>query len=284
MGIQLFPHNLFGNYVVEISKLFKYTFKGFKTTSTASVSPLNVYYGTPAAAFRYFYNKFNGVMVLPVMNFIGVDYRRRYDKEVPSQDLRIYDKRSYNPANGTIAYMRPPMQFDVTYQFSLYNNNLRERDRMVHQIMQMFPRGGCSLRWYPDKIDYPDVFLFMPLRLEENFTDETEYDGLEQKETRDQIKTNFNIISSAVVPYDMIHIPIIHKLIIDEFIEEDYNRFDTVSIQERIELFGYEWRHFAPAIAGLIFKESASVSINNFSYHIHESYGKTTFGGIATTA
>lgn len=281
MGTKLFPHNLFGNYIVEIAKLFKYRFINFQTTTAADVTPLNVYYGTPRAAFRYFLKKFNGVMILPVANFFGVDYRRRFDKECANPHLTMSDKRSYDPIDGTVTVTKPPMHFDITYQFSIYNNTMRERDRMIHGIMQIFPRGGCSLRWFPDKEDFPWIFLFMPLRIEESFIDETEIEGLEQKETRDIIKTNFNLISSAVLPYDVFRVPAVHHVLVSEYVEEDY-REGLVRINLQLE-DDVSWHtYFVPKTVGVVFSGNSTVAIDDYYYYFHKSYGLISASGSAT--
>lgn len=208
----MFPHYLFGNYIIELAKLFKYRFINFQLDPKAKVTPLQIYYGTPKAAFRQWLKTFNGKMIYPAINFYAIDYRRRYDKECPNADLHLSDRRSYDPVTKTVAVTIPPMHYDVTYQFSMYNNNQRERDMMYHKITQIFRRGQCSLRWFPDPSNYPDVFLYMPLKMDESFYNETEIEGLAETETLDVVKTNFNIISSAVVPYEVMRIPAVQSI------------------------------------------------------------------------
>lgn len=198
-----FPHYLFGHYVIQIAKLFKYSFSDFQQTDTAVVRPLQVFYGTPREAFKSALEKNNGQMVLPSLSFYGADYTRRWDKEPANPNLRISNANSYDPITGKIIGIRPPMQFDVSYQFSMFNNNMRERDKMLHQMFMMFPKGEASIRWYPDPIQYDTSFLFMPLKWDQQVTDATEIEGLTSKETRDIIKTTFNIKSEAVLPYDI---------------------------------------------------------------------------------
>lgn len=230
----LFPHFLFGNYIVEIAKLFSMRFSKFQLYGTAKELPLQVYYGTPRAAFRFWYKKFNGQMLLPSLNFYGTSYHRRLDKECPNTSLELSDPRSYNPADGTVAVTKPPMHYDVTYQFSIFNNNARERDALIHQILQMFPRGSCSLRWFPDPIIYPEIFLFMPLTMEDDFTDDTEIEGLPENETRDIIRTTFNIISSAVLPYDILRIPAVTQVFLNNNIKEDEANRGSIYINNKI--------------------------------------------------
>ena len=275
MSNRLFPHRLFGNYIIEIAKLFQLNFRDFQATPSAPITPLQIRYGTPRAAFRYWYKRFNGQMILPSMNFFGIDSRRRYDRECPNPRLFTSDKRSYNTANKTVVVNRPPMHFEITYQFSLYNNNGRERDAMIHKIMQWFYRGQCSLRWYPDKTNYPDVFLFMPLSLEETVSDETDMEGLDEKETRDIIKTNFNIISQAVVPFDYLEIPAVSRILVDEEISDNgIIEINTVIDGSIFDLLVYS-RHT------LNFSGTADCAINDKWYYNFNSYGKTIISGTA---
>lgn len=218
-GIDLFPHHLFGNYIIEIAKLFRLTFQSFKITPTGDNLSLQVFYGTPRAAFRYWYKRFNGNLQLPLLNFHGADMRRRFDKECPNIHLTVSALDHYSNTDGKVSVTYSPMHFDITYTFSLYNNSLRERDYLIHKIMQLFARGQRSLRWYPDTNNYPDIFVFMPLSLEEGITDETEIEGLDQNETRDIIRTNFTIVSSAVVPYDIYRIPAVKTILVDSVIK-----------------------------------------------------------------
>ena len=199
----LFPHYLFGHYVIQIAKLFKHSFLDFQQTETSVVRPLQVFYGTPREAFKSFLERNNGQMVLPSLSFYGADYTRRWDKEPANPSLRIANKSSYDPITGKIIGIRPPMQFDVSYQFTMFNNNMRERDKMLHQMFMMFPKGEASIRWYPDPVQYDTSFLLMPLKWDQQITDSTEIEGLSSKETRDIIKTTFNIKSEAVLPYDI---------------------------------------------------------------------------------
>lgn len=241
----LFPHHLFGNYIIEIAKLFRFNFKEFQLTPTGDILSLQVYYGTPRAAFRSWYKRFNGKLILPLLNFYGADYRRRYDKECPNIYLKITAKDHYSDYDGKVSATYPPMHFDVTYQFSLYNNSLRERDKMIHKIMQFFPRGQMSLRWYPDPENYPDIFLFMPLSLEEAITDETEIEGLDQNETRDIVRTNFILISSAVVPYDIFRIPAVTKFLVNHDITEDTEKFGRITVSQKVEDLFYSYTHIS---------------------------------------
>jgi len=274
MPRNLFPHYLFGNYVVEIAKLFKYQFNEIKITPTAPKLSLQVYYGTPKAAFKQWLKTFNGKMQYPAINFYGIDYRRRYDKECPNSKMELSDPRSYDPNDGTVTVTNPPMHYDVTYQFSLYNNNMRERDHVLHRILMMFTRGQCSLKWYPMPLVFPDIFLYMPLKLDEGFFDETEVEGLTEKETGDLIKTNFNIISSAVLPYDVWRMPSVTKMLVNNIIEEEDHNGMIISINQEIEksLFGNVY--FSNTIGKLGFESYNEYMINESGYYSHHSVGK----------
>lgn len=270
----MFPNYMFGNYIIELAKLFKYKFINFQLDPSAKITPLQIYYGTPKAAFRYWLKTFNGKMVLPAINFYGIDYRRRYDKECPNAKLPLSDRRSYDPVTKTVAVTIPPMHFDVTYQFSLYNNNRRERDMLYHKIIQIFTRGQCSLRWFPDPSNYPDIFLYMPLKMDESFTDDTEIEGLAETETLDVIKTNFNIISSAVVPYEVLRIPTVQKIILDNVIT-DYDEHGTVVvINQRIEESTQRFSYFAESYNKINIRGETYIEFNGKIYGAYSGFGK----------
>lgn len=249
MAMNLFPHYLFGNYIVEIAKLFKLVFKEFKLTDNenAETLSLQVYYGTPRAAFRSWYKRFNGQLILPSLNFYGMDMRRRYDKECPNIHLRVSAKDHYSDIDGMVSTTLPPMHFDVTYQFSMYNNSLRERDKMLHKIMQLFDRGDRSIRWYPDTENYPGIFLYMPLHLEETISDESEIEGLDQNETRNVIKTNFIIVSSAVVPYDVLRIPAVKNFMVDSIVKDSSDT--SIQISNIIEKLYYDYTYYSTDVS-----------------------------------
>jgi len=240
-GENLFPHHLFGNYVVEIAKLFKFQFREFQLTPQSEKLELQVYYGTPRAAFRYWYKRFNGQLILPLLNFYGADFRRRYDKEHPDVFRNFSIKSSMDHNDGTVSVTKAPMHFDVTYQFSIYNNSARERDKLLHKIMQLFPRGQRSIRWYVDPDGHPEIFLFMPLSVDESFADETEIEGLDQTETRNIVKTNFTIVSSAVVPYDIYRVPAVTRVLVDNIIHEDEGRYTSLSVSNIIDNDAYNY-------------------------------------------
>lgn len=241
----LFPHHLFGNYIIELAKLFRLRFKDFKLTPQGDDLSLQVFYGTPRAAFRYWYERFNGQLILPLLNFHGADMRRRYDKECPNIHLRLYTMDEFSHYDGKVSTTYSPMHFDVTYSFSLYNNSYRERDKIIHKIMQLFARGQRSIRWYPDPENYPKIFLFMPLQLDESINDETEIEGLDQNETRNIIRTNFTIVSQAVVPYDVIRIPAVTEFIINNKINENYEHYGFVSINQELGNRYYDYKYIS---------------------------------------
>ena len=219
-----------------------------------------------------------------MLNFVGIDYRRRFDKEYPGRGLYISDQRTFNPETGTVAAMEPPMHFEITFQFSIYNNSNRERDKMLHKIFQMFPRGGCSLLWYPDPDNHPNVFLYMPLRIDETFVDETDIEGLDEKETRDIIKTNFNIVSSAVVPYDVIEFPAVSRVLIDHDLTEEYSDGTIITINNSIEGNAFHHIYYASSRSTLKLNGYNSFALDDKWYYTHKSVGKLQMSGSAITA
>jgi len=69
---------------------------------------------------------------------------------------------------------------------------------MLHNIHMMFPRGSCSLRWFPDKKNYPDIFLFMPLSMNEDFVDDTEVEGLDQSDLQVRLEETHRVVNACI--------------------------------------------------------------------------------------
>ena len=216
------PYFLFREYFVQIAKYFKqiksYRIDDIKTEVSDDGKTINnenynqlrklqVIYGTPRAAFRSFLKRHNGMMKLPVLNFVAIDLERRTDKEPTGARTFYVDKEK------AVAHVqRPPMQFDLTYQFYLYTEGVKEREHVLYQIYTLFPRGEISLIYKdptnPDNEDY----IFMPLKLESNMADESELEGLDEKETRDVMRTQFTVHGQSIVPYPTREYPAIKSV------------------------------------------------------------------------
>lgn len=202
-----YPSSFFSIYTLEIAKFFKDRFSAFTITRPTQQIPnppaykLQVFYGTPKAAFRDQYATNNGKVILPLLSFLlGATNRKT---EMEHRTSMLTTDIITTPEGKKMRYAsRAPMHFELTYQFTLFNNNLRERDVMLHKIHQAFVQGEMMLTYYPDPNNTKD-FLFMPLKLDaQSFNDETSYDELDSKDVHDQIKTSFNIIADALLPYE----------------------------------------------------------------------------------
>lgn len=224
------PLFLFGLYVVEIAKYFN-TFRSFNIDDLKGLPnpnakpgenpvtpnpnygqplPLNVVYGSPRASMRKYLARNNGMMRTPVMNFYGVDWVRRVEKEPVG--VRLFNKKQARET-GKIEVFRPPMQFDVNYSFSLFTSSQQERDHILYQIYTSFPRNELSLIYQDPTNPDPDDFIFIPLKIDLNAQDESELEGMSEKETRDIIRTSFTLTGSHVVPYPSVEYPAIKSII-----------------------------------------------------------------------
>jgi len=203
-----FAYHLFGIYVIELGKFFREKFSGFKVNSTEDPLNCQVFFGTPRAAFRYYFDKFNGKINLPMVNYHLIDVERKPEFEPTSVYLTLRD--TYDITQGTSSMMRAPGVFELTYSINLFCNSYRERDYMMHAMFNAFPKGELHLIHLPDYANYPDVFLEMPHKMELAVNDETELEGLDQAEVRDMIRTNMTIrCTRAFVPYDAFDVPVV---------------------------------------------------------------------------
>lgn len=208
----VFQHFLFGIYVVELGKFLRDKFKNFAVVHDGQSQPIattaQVYFGTPRAAFRYYYERFNGMIKLPMINY-HLSTIERLPHFEPTYVV-FHNKDTLDRINGQIQSMRAPGVFKLTYSVNIFNNSYRERDYMLHALFTAFPKGQVHLIYFPDATNHKDVFLQMPHEIDLNIADETEIEGLDEKETRDIIKTSIAITCSrAFVPYDVTMTPAI---------------------------------------------------------------------------
>jgi hypothetical protein len=113
------------------------------------------------------------------------------------------------------------MRYDVTWSCNLWTDGLRDRDYIMHKLMQIMPAGEMVLIYYTDTsvvngqtvVNDKTQYLLMPLSFEEGtFTDETEVEQLEMQQVRDRIKTNFNLIGKTVIMYNVMRVPALDGL------------------------------------------------------------------------
>jgi len=231
------PLFLFGIYVIEIAKYFN-TFRSFNRDDVKDIPntnakpgekptipnpnygqtlPLNVVYGSPKASMRKYLSRYNGMMRTPVLNFYGVDWVRRVEKE---PIMRLFNKKEARDT-GVATVRRPPMQWDVNYSFSLFTSSMQERDHILYQIYTAFPRNELSLIYQDPTNPDPDDFIFIPLKIDYNSQDESELEGMSEKETRDIIRTSFSLVGSHVVPYPSKDYPVIKSIhFVDKMLDQ----------------------------------------------------------------
>lgn len=198
----VFEYHLFGLYTIEIGKFFRDKFANFKLLESKESMAAQVFFGTPRAAFRYYFTKFNGLIKMPMISYHMTSCTRKFEYE--PTNVFLWDKENYDPVTGTTQVMKAPGVFELTYSVNIFNNSYRERDYMMHTIFNAFPKRETHLIYFPDLVNAPETYLQMPLRIEEGFTDETEIEGLEQKETRDTVRTTLSLTCyRAFVPYDV---------------------------------------------------------------------------------
>lgn len=211
---EVLPDYLWGIYILELHKFFTQHFSIIKWNNQMTPLTLQVVFGTPRAAFRYLQNKFNNKIVLPMLNFWEAENTR--DKVRERIGIQLWDPESYDPVDNTVAMTRAPMHWDVTFSLNLWTNTLRERDTIIHELLQCFPLGEASLVYYPSEqtvnnittISDPSNYLLMPLKLSDNITNETNVEGLEMKDTRDAIKTTFTISAHTIIPFNVYRVPV----------------------------------------------------------------------------
>lgn len=214
---EVLPHYLWGIYILELHKFFVQHFSIIKWNNTMTPLSLQVVFGTPRAAFRYLQDKFNGKITLPMLNYWEAENQR--DKVRERIGIHLWDEDSYDPVDNTVAMTRAPMHFDITFSFNLWTNTLRERDCIIHELLQCFPLGEMSLVYYPSEtttngvttIEDTSSYLLMPLKLSDNITNETNIEGLDMKETRDAIKTVFTISAHTIVPFNVYRVPVMKQ-------------------------------------------------------------------------
>lgn len=207
--MEVLPNYLFANYILEIYRWLSQRFATIKYDEEMEAKTLQVFYGQPRAAFRSLQNKFNGKIVLPMLNFYIANPVRDLKRERPG--VMITDSSSYDPTSKTISRMRVPMHFDVTFSVNLWTDNLKDQNYIIHEILQMMPGGELCLIFFTnteivnDKVVIKDRkdYILMPIKIGESFTDETEIESLEESQVRERIKTTFELSAHTIVPYNV---------------------------------------------------------------------------------
>lgn len=219
----LAPLFLFQNYVVEIVKYFRsirsyiiYDQEFFtQANGDAPIPnpnfglplPLYTTFGNPKVAFRKMIERFNGLTRLPYMNINMADHSRKTEFEPVG--VRYFVRDNEAPPDLKTTIHTPPMQFEVTYKCTLLTSTAQERDHILYQIYVMFPRLEISLIV---KDPGGKGFVFVPLRLDQNFTDATSYESSDNKDPREFIRTDFTLIAKHTVPLPHREVPVITNI------------------------------------------------------------------------
>ena len=215
---------LFGHYFLEIQKFFALFAISGVDQNNNQIKPI-VIMGTPQAAFRKINTpisnisgtnpaSINSSANLPAINFIAMDFRRIYGMENPyarvySGDLR---KDNFGRETSTISYSS--QSWEISFQVSIWTDSYKQRDDIMSKILTMF-RHDVTIPYFPDPVQYPKYHLWIELRMDENFNDETNLEDLQEKESRKFIRSGFTMIARAILPYDIEMMPTILRIQIE---------------------------------------------------------------------
>ena len=94
-----------------------------------------------------------------------------------------------------------PQSWEITYQVSIWTDSYKQRDDIMSKILIMF-RHDLTIPYYPDPVNDPNKVLWMELRMDESFNDDTNLEDLQEKESRKFIRTSFTVNSRAILLYD----------------------------------------------------------------------------------
>lgn len=245
---------LFGHYFLELQKFFA-SFSSSKVDQNGNqVKPI-VIMGTPTATFRKITSpgtnisstnpsSYNGMVNLPVINFTVSDFRRVFAQENPYVRYKINNYNTNNFGKKEVLIGYSPQTWDLTFQVSVWTDTLKERDDLMSKILTCF-RPDINLKHYPDPIGYPNEVLWMNFKMDESFTDETNNEDLQEKETKKIIRSSFGLICSAILPYDSQYVPIIERIEILQKIESKDDRkyvwsIETIDDEEIIIFSSYK--------------------------------------------
>jgi len=222
------PEWLFGEHLATLKKYFE-RLKSFRSENGQQI-PLIVYYGTPSTAYRQevqtvgklvsegkLNQNYNGKARLPFLNFFGSSWKRKLIREPIT---RPYVLR-YEADKEKYLKTQVPFIFDMTVNCSLWAANYRERDDLLFKFYNLFPRNEISLPHIPDKKDPYHSGSLINIVLNEDMTDATEIEGLDERETRDVIRTDFSMQVEIQVARYGFYTDIIKKVGFDSTIKTD---------------------------------------------------------------
>jgi len=198
---------LFADYFLALSKFFAqietYKMKYYPDTGETKPERPTVLYGQPSAAYRKIIadlGNLNGQSRLPVISFVALQFDRVKARQNP---YAIYKNNLIkNEWDDTkVALSWAPQVYKVTYNFSIWTNNNKSRDDLISRIVRYF-NPTLTLKHFPDPANHPNHFIYMPFEIEDSINDSTELEQLEEKDTRDLIRTDLILIGESVVPLE----------------------------------------------------------------------------------
>lgn len=236
---------LFGHYFLELQKFFASLSSSKVDQYGNQVKPI-VLLGTPSATFRRITApgtnasatnrpSYNGAVNLPVINFVATDFRRVFAQENPYARYNTYSRSTNNFGVKETVVGYSPQTWDITFQVSVWTDTYKERDDLVSKVMVCF-RPDLNLKHYPDPVGFPNVYHWMTFKVEESFTDETNYEDLQEKETKKLTRSSFTLTCSAILPYDSTYVPTVEYV---ELLQKVHSERDT-KYTWRVERVGNE--------------------------------------------
>ena len=231
---------LFGHYFLELQKFFAlFTISGVDQNDN-QIKPI-VLMGTPQAAFRKINTpltnisgtnsaSINSSANLPAINFIAVDFRRVYGMENPYARITGTTRTKDYLGRERVLETYSPQSWEITYQVSIWTDSYKQRDDIMSKILIMF-RHDLTIPYYPDPINDPRKVLWMELRMDESFNDDTNLEDLQEKESRKFIRTSFTVNSRAVLLYDSNFIPTILRIEIENELLAKQGKKITFSLE-----------------------------------------------------
>ncbi len=198
---------LFADYFLALSKWFA-GFTTYRTdydpqTKSTSIERPKVIYGQPSAAFRKFRedtDSINGRVKLPVISFYASNFRRIKERQNPyARYSNHLLKNSDNPE--MVGESRAAQVYEINYNVSVWTNGNKSRDDLMSRILRNF-NTSLTLTYFPDPVNYPHDFVWMPFKIEDDINDATDLEVLEEKDTRDIVRTDFIITGESLLPLE----------------------------------------------------------------------------------
>lgn len=214
---------LFGFYgpalfSIEVGNFLKAKFEEFDLFDPIRPTPRpkvksQIHFGTPRAALVFNRETHNGKAILPMVNYQLTNTEKETSTAYEPDNLLLYRNLNKdvdgNITDTHVTGMPMPSRYNLTYTISIWNNNYRERDCMMHMLIQHFNKGETSLGYYPNKTTNPNDYLLMRCFWDGNFSDDSDLETLEITNTRDVIKSTFTFVIQALIPKRFYEIPLV---------------------------------------------------------------------------